>query len=178
MLQGLIIGLLLGAPSAVEPQGAPPASAPLIAPKDPWTASDFKTFKKAPWVLENKITPTMPALEFFSELKDQLKDQLEAEAAGRQGAPLKLRVVLKDFHESPRKLEDDFTDSGSAGWMDLELGLFAPDGHQVFGWSTRLSVKRSDARGHGGFQTAMARRMLMDLKRQPCRPELVPLSHP
>lgn len=159
MLQGLIIGLLLGAPSAVEPQGAPPASAPLIAPKDPWTGPDFKTFKKAPWILENKITPTMAALEFFSELKDQL----EAEAAGRQGAPLKLRVVLKDLHESPRKLEDEFTDRGNAGWMDLELGLFAPDGHQVFGWSTRLSVKRSDARGHGGFQTAMTRKLVEEL---------------
>ncbi|MBI4959078.1 MAG: hypothetical protein HY915_06255 [Desulfovibrio sp.] len=161
MLQGLVISLLLGAPAAVEPQGTPPAPAPLIAPKDPRAAPDLKTFKKAPWILENKITPTMAALEFFSELKDQL----EAEAAGRQGAPLKLRVVLKDLHESPRKLEDDFTDRGSAGWMDLELGLFAPDGRQVFGWSTRLSVKRSDARGHGGFQTAMTRKLVVDMKR-------------
>jgi hypothetical protein len=162
MLQGLVISLLLGAPAAVDPQGAPPTSAPLVAPKDPWTAPDLKTFKKAPWVLENKITPTMAALEFFSELKDQL----EAEAAGRPGTPLKLRVVLKDLHESPLKLEDDLTDRGSAGWMDLEVGLLAPDGHQVFGWSTRLSVKRSDARGHGGFQTAMTRKLMEELKKR------------
>jgi hypothetical protein len=159
MLQGLIIGLLLGAPAAVEPQGTPPAPAPLVAPKDPWAAPDLKTFNKAPWILENKITPTMAALEFFSELKDQL----EAEAAGRQGASLKLRVVLKDLHESPRKLEDDFTDRARAGWMDLDLGLFTPDGRQVFGWSTRLSVKRSDARGHGGFQTAMTWKLVEEL---------------
>jgi len=57
-------------------------------------------------------------------------------------------------------------DALRAGWMDLELRLFAPDGCQVFGWSMRLNVKPSDAQGHGGFQPAMTRKRAEELKRR------------
>jgi hypothetical protein len=57
-------------------------------------------------------------------------------------------------------------DALRAGWMDLELGLFAPDGCQVFGWSMRLNVKPSDAQGHRGFQTDMTQKPAEELKRR------------